>query len=198
MMMDAAQLRAWMNENFTHHPQPAGRTLFRLETLDVYEVASDGNDYGRYLRGEPGPDMSRKGPWLDLLRAEVDAGLRRSRVHVLRTPLPHSYLRYECEWGYAPNVEAGEDVRILDLSEVKLTAEERELFVAAGDYWMLNGGEAVVLMHYSREGMFEGAELVNDPGLFEQATTVALEHAEPFTTWWARHPEEHRANRLAA
>jgi len=29
------------------------RTLFRLETLDVYEAASDGSDYRRYLDGEP-------------------------------------------------------------------------------------------------------------------------------------------------
>lgn len=38
------------------------RTLFRLETLDVYEVASDGSDYRRYLDGEAEPDGERKQP----------------------------------------------------------------------------------------------------------------------------------------
>ncbi|MGH3925542.1 MAG: DUF6879 family protein [Pseudonocardiaceae bacterium] len=40
------------------------RTLFRLETLDVYEVASDGSDYRRYLDGEPEPEWTRKQPWM--------------------------------------------------------------------------------------------------------------------------------------
>jgi hypothetical protein len=37
------------------------RMLFRLETLDVYEVASDGSDYRRYLDGEPEPEWERRG-----------------------------------------------------------------------------------------------------------------------------------------
>ncbi|MGH4014448.1 MAG: DUF5753 domain-containing protein [Pseudonocardiaceae bacterium] len=63
------------------------RTLFRLETLDVYEVASDGSDYRRYLDGEREPDWERKQPWLDEIRAERESGGYRHRVHVLRTPL---------------------------------------------------------------------------------------------------------------
>ncbi len=49
------------------------RMLFWLETLDVYEVASDGSDYRRYLDGEPEPDWERK-QWLGELRAERDSG----------------------------------------------------------------------------------------------------------------------------
>lgn len=36
--------------------EPRRCTLFRWETLDVYEVASDGLDYRRYLDGEPEPE----------------------------------------------------------------------------------------------------------------------------------------------
>jgi hypothetical protein len=197
-VMDLAQLRTWMLANFTEHPHPAGRSMFRLETLDAYEVASDGNDYGRYLRGEPEPDQERKGAWLRNLEAENSRGLRRSRVHVLETPLRDPYLRYEVEWGYLPNVAAGEDVRILDLSEANLTAEERDLLLAVGDYWMLNDGEQVVLMRYDNGGQFVGAELVEDPAPFVQATETAWQHAEPVESWWARHPEEHRSNHWAA
>ena len=55
------------------------RTLFQFETLDVYEVASDGSDYRRYLDGEAEPDWERKQPWLDELRAERDSGRYRHR-----------------------------------------------------------------------------------------------------------------------
>lgn len=75
----------------------------------MYEVASDGEDYRRYVRGEPGPDLARKGPWLERLRREAAAGIRNQRVHIMRSPLT-DYLRYECEWGYVPNAAALADL----------------------------------------------------------------------------------------
>ena len=50
------------------------RDLFRLETLSRYAVDSDGDDYRRYLRGEPAPSAEAKQPWLDHLRADTTAG----------------------------------------------------------------------------------------------------------------------------
>ncbi|MGH3950164.1 MAG: DUF6879 family protein, partial [Pseudonocardiaceae bacterium] len=97
----------------------AQRSLFRLETLECYEVASDGSDYRRYLDGEAEPDWARKQPWLDFLRAESASGRRRHRVRVIHDP-PTDYERYACEWGYALNSAAGEEVRVLDLAETPL------------------------------------------------------------------------------
>ncbi|HEV7451939.1 MAG TPA: hypothetical protein VGO16_11230 [Pseudonocardiaceae bacterium] len=37
--------------------------LGRLETLDYYDVTSDGDDSHRYLRGEPAPTAAAKQPW---------------------------------------------------------------------------------------------------------------------------------------
>jgi hypothetical protein len=91
MLLDLAQVGEYFDRQFT-------RTAFRIEALDVYDVETDGEDVARYVSGESEPDPARKRPWLDQLRAERVAGKRRSRVHVLRTPL-NDYLRYECEWG---------------------------------------------------------------------------------------------------
>lgn len=60
--------------------------------------------------------MSRKGPWLDVIRDEVSRGLHTYRVHVLRAPLT-DYERFEFEWGFVLNEQAGEHIRILDLTE---------------------------------------------------------------------------------
>lgn len=57
-MLDEQQLADYIDGHFTS-------TLFRLEALDTYDVGSNGNDLARYLAGEPGPDMARKGPWMD-------------------------------------------------------------------------------------------------------------------------------------
>lgn len=185
-MLDTAQLGELINSRFT-------RDAFRLETLDAYYVASDGGDVARYLRGEQEPDPARKEPWLALLRTERAEGKRRRRVHVVQGPLS-GYLRYECEWGYAPNVAAGEDIRILDLSERPRPAD----LTVDHDFWLLDS-ETVVQMHYAGDGRFVGAEVLAASALPRHLTArdAALAAAEPFTDYWQRHPEYHRANRAA-
>jgi hypothetical protein len=101
-VLDEQQLGDYIDAHFTS-------TLFRLETLSHYDVGSDGGDLTRYLAGEPGPDMTRKGAWMDRIRSEVDRGLRTYRVHVVDGP-PSDYLRFEFEWGYVHNAVAGEHI----------------------------------------------------------------------------------------
>lgn len=168
------------------------RTLFRLETLDVYEVASDGSDYRRYLDGEAEPTWERKQPWLDDLRAERDSGRYRHRVHVLHTPLG-PYLRYECEWGYAYNVQAGEDIRILDLAE---TPEPPGL--VDHDFWLVDD-DLVVLMHYDDASQFLGGEPLpkTETPRYVAARDAAWAAATPFEPWWAARPQYQRSTGVA-
>jgi hypothetical protein len=159
----------------------AVRDLFRLETLDLYEVRSDGSDFDRYLRGEPGPDMARKQPWMDRLAADAARGLRNYRVHVLRSPLS-PYVRYECEWGYAFNVTAGEEIRVLDLAERPEPAG-----LVHEDFWLMDD-TTVVRMRY-REGRFTGAEVLPPADLdrYRAARDAAWHGAVPFTEYWSAH-----------
>ncbi len=184
-MLDIPGLQSHIRTRFT-------RTLFRLETLDIYTVPTSGNDFARYLAGEAAPDMNRKQHWLDQLRSEADRGLQRRTVHMLRSPLG-DYLRYECEWGYVYNTQAGDDVRILDLAD-----KPRPATVIDHDFFVLDDRE-VLRMHYDAEGHFEGAEVLPDDVLpaYRAARDAAWEAAEPFELWWAAHPEEHRASRAS-
>jgi hypothetical protein len=125
-------------------------TALRVEARDSYAVASDGGDFARYLAGEDAPDPARKNAWLDELAADTAAGKRWQWVHVVRSPLT-DYLRFEFEWGYAVNIGAGAQVRILDLAERPAPAG-----LVAEDFWVLDG-QAVLLMHYDGEGRFLGA-----------------------------------------
>jgi hypothetical protein len=127
---DAAELGRYIDERLT-------RSAFRLELLDSYEVKDDGDDFARYLRGEPDPTPERKQPWLDRLRREHDAGILNQRVHVLSTPLTDS-LRYECEWGYQPNADAGEDIRIVDLTE-----HPAPHGIVDHDFWLIDDRHAI-------------------------------------------------------
>ncbi len=167
---------------------------FRLETLPHYDAASDDEDYHRYLRGEPAPTAEVKEAWLERLRTDTAAGRRWRRVHVVQPPLT-DYLRYECEWGYTFNVAGGEDVRILDMSTSPAGAD---VLAAVGDFFLVDHEHAVA-MDYGEVGRFRGA-LPVDPVMlatYQAMADAAWTLAEPFTTWWAEHPEYHRNNRAA-
>jgi hypothetical protein len=185
MMLDLAQVAERLS-GFT--------SAFRLETLDAYTSASDGGDVARYLAGEPAPDPERKERWLSQLRAEREQGRMRQRVHVLTSPIG-PYLRYECEWGYLPNVGAGEDIRILDLAE-----RPRPLALDIDhDFWLIDDQD-VIRMHYDANGRFTDAEAAAPGELprYLSARAAALAASEPFAGWWQRHPEYYQAsNRVA-
>ncbi len=174
-----------LDEFFTEHFH---RTAFRLEVRDRYAVASDGGDFARYLAGEDLPDAARKNAWLDELRADTAAGKRWQWVHVVHAPLS-DYLRYAFEWGYAINIHAGADVRILDLAE-----HPRPVGLPDEDFWLLDD-QAVLTMRYGDSGEFLGAEPVGQAELarYRRARDAAWDTAEPFAAYWARHPGYHRA-----
>jgi hypothetical protein len=180
-VLDERELDEFFVTHFHH-------TAFRLEVRDHYAVASDGGDFARYLAGEEMPDAARKNTWLDELRADTAAGKHWQWVHVVCGPLS-DYLRYSFEWGYAINIHAGADVRVLDLAE-----HPRPAGIPDEDFWLLDD-QAVLIMHYDDSGRFLGAEPVVAPEVsrYRHAREVAWEAAEPFADYWARHPQYHRA-----
>jgi uncharacterized protein DUF6879 len=185
-MLDEQQLGEYIDARFT-------QTLFRLETLDYLDVSSDGDDFERYLAGLPGPDMSRKGPWMDVIRNEVAEGKHTYRVHVVRPPLT-DYLRFDFEWGYVYNEQAGEHIGILDLAE--RDCPESLIFQ---DFWLIDD-EHLVLMQYDDAGRYAGARPVTSPGelaRYRACARAAWTAAQPFGEYWRNHPQEWRDRHAA-
>lgn len=176
-MLDEQELGDYIDRHFT-------RALFRLETLDLYDVASNGDEYQRYLAGEAKPDPERKKPWMEHIRGEVARGLHTYRVHVVRSPL-NDYLRFECEWGYVYNARAGEHIRILDLAE-----RPRPEALLDEDFWMIDDRE-VLRMHYDPEGRYVGAEVGAEEVLprYLAAKKAAWSTGADFYDYWKAHPE---------
>jgi len=165
--------------------------LLRVECLDYYEP--DEADFQRYLAGEATPDMTRMGAWLERLRGEQARGLRRRRVHVVQSPVS-KYVAFECEFAYAYNIQAGEEIRILDLAERTGVPGSR----MGTDFWMVDGHD-VAVMHYTPEGAFTGAHLAPPAArdTYRTAARALWDAAEPFASWWNRHPEYHRGQKVA-
>lgn len=176
-MLDEQELGDYIDSRFTS-------VLFRLETLDLYDVASNGDEYRRYVAGEVKPDPEHKKPWMEHIRGEVARGLRTYRVHVVHSPL-NDYLRFECEWGYVYNARAGEHIRILDLAERPRPAD-----LLGEDFWLIDDRE-VLRMHYDAEGRYIGAEVAPEEVLpqYLAAKDAAWSGAVDFSDYWKAHPE---------
>ncbi|XUL88403.1 DUF6879 family protein [Streptomyces galilaeus] len=144
---------------------------WRLETLPAYGVPQEVEAIRRFLAGEPVTREATQ-PWFDRVKAYVAGGRSVGRVHIVTQPLS-DYLRFEFEH-YRHNVEAGEDVRILDVTNRPNPLD------GVQDFWMFDRRQ-VVLMHYEPDGtqisreMYEG-----EPEPFREYQRIALAESVPF------------------
>lgn len=184
-VLDVDEMAEWLGGHHT-------RDLFRLETRHTYTVESDGDDYRRYLNGEAEPDAAAKQPWLDTLAADTAAGRVWRKVHLVRGRIT-DYERYEFEWGFAYNVVCGEQVRVLEIDGPRASR-----LVDLGDFFVLDG-EHVLRNLYDDAGRFLGSQVVygGEASALRAIIDWVWDAAEPFTSWWERHPQYHRTTGAA-
>ncbi|MGC5401549.1 DUF6879 family protein [Streptomyces sp. DT20] len=152
-------------------------TAFRLETLSVYSVEEEHEEFERFLLGgDMGPDWTDN-PWV---RSMTNKGKQLSRVHVLSSPLT-DYLRYELA-AYPGNITAGETIGIIDRAERNVAG------LPDHDFWLFDDQD-VYRMHYTPEGAFIGAEPLPGHKLaqYRNYRDTALADAVPFADYWEHH-----------
>lgn len=160
------------------------RSCFRLETLESYGGSGEDASLTAFLAGEyPPPDDERQ-DWTRLVRAATGRGRVMQRVHVVTEPLS-AYLRFELSWSYPQSVAAGEDVRIL------LVTEDWPPDIPRRDFWLFDDRE-LFLMVYESAGVWLGAEHITDRLAVQQACRtrdVTLRLAQPWAEFVQRRPE---------
>ncbi len=120
-------------------------TAYRLETLQAYDVSYEEEPYRAFLAGHPQPRDPAKNQWVSMIGDAVRAGKVFQRVHVVREPLT-DYLRYELGWSYPPNVEAGEDIRILVAQPGSWPMSARgKILPELKDYWLFDSSDLWVM-----------------------------------------------------
>jgi hypothetical protein len=109
----------------------------------------------------------------------VAAGKTIGRARVVRHPLTE-YQRYQLAWGIPGNVEAGEDIRILDLTNL-------ELDLPSQDFWIFDE-TIVVHLNFRPDGTLINHDRQENPDLKQYLTwrDTALAHAVPLSEWNAR------------
>lgn len=153
------------------------RSAFRLELRQVYTMPGEQEELQRFRAGEqPPPEYHYD--WLDTVAAARRQGKTMRRVRVVHRPLS-DYTRYEFSWGFAWNVEAGEDIRVLDL-----TGRARPP-LPDHDFWLFDEAMVVELL-YREDGTQIGREAVADPDLSAYLgwRDATWESAIPFRDYW--------------
>jgi hypothetical protein len=164
-------------EAWARYFQDYSTSAFRLELRQVYSMPDEADELRRFRAGEKPPAQYHYG-WLDTVAAAIRAGKTMRRVRVVQQPLT-DYIRYEFEWGFVYNVEAGEDIRILDMTGRASPA------LPDHDFWMFDE-TTIVKMLYRDDGAQLGRELVDSPDLdaYLGWRDATWQPATPFRDYW--------------
>jgi hypothetical protein len=161
-------------------------SVFRLEALQDYRGSGEEDARAAFQAGKPLPLTPALRTWTHMVRQRVHSGCVVQRVHVITLPLT-DYIRFELA-SYAPNVEAGEDVRIVPVPE----GGSWPLDVPQDDFWLIDSSE-LWSQRYDRDGRWLGAEHVTNPEQVVRACharDAALHHSLPWTDYLREyHPE---------
>lgn len=157
-------------------------SMYRLETLQTYDVAYERARYDAFLAGEPA-DMA-PGPWQEMIRRHTAARRRVERVHIVFDPLT-DYLVYELATTYPRSAAAGERIGIIGTTPGQWPAG-----VPTTDYWLFDDRD-LWIMEYDPQGRFVAAEQASDPERIQSAVRgkrAALAASTPVAEYKAAHP----------
>lgn len=165
-------------EEWIRHFEDYQRSAWRFETQPTYTMPNEQENFRRWRAGEPQPE-GHNADWHDEVRSLVAAGKTIGRARVVRQPLTE-YQRYQLAWGIPGNVEAGEDIRILDLTNL-------DLDLPSQDFWMFDE-TIVVHLNFRPDGTLINHDRLENPDLTQYLTwrDTALAHAVPLSEWNAR------------
>lgn len=139
------QLNKMLN-NFKH-------SALRIETLPVYKIPGEWEEYLRYVNGVPEFSFE-KNEWIKKIEKVTSNGGAMKRIRVVPNDI-NTYLKFEAETGYVPNFAAGEQILTLSSEKYNSLVEDD----LKGDYWIFDETE-VLKLNYDTNGKFNGSTLI--------------------------------------
>ncbi|MFJ4771374.1 DUF6879 family protein [Streptomyces uncialis] len=152
------------------------RDAWRFEAQPTYTMPNEAANVARFLRGDPMPPNHNE-RWHERVRGFVASGRTVGRVRVVRKTLT-DYQRYQFAWGIPGNIAAGEDIRVLDI-----TQDDYGLPLGGTDWWLFDEVRLVHL-NYRVDGTQINRELLTgDITPYLEWRRTALAHAVPFAEY---------------
>ncbi|MFF4751704.1 DUF6879 family protein [Streptomyces sp. NPDC002514] len=152
------------------------RSAFRLEVHQTYTMPAEAEAVGAFLAGRPMPE-GFNASWHQTIRDHAAAGRTMTRAKIVRGPLT-PYSRYLFEWCIPGNSTAGENYRIVDLTDLPDPGLPEQ------DFWLFDE-TTVVHLNYRSDGTQINRELIQDPdiGKYLALRDLALESSVPFSVY---------------
>lgn len=154
------------------------RTAWRFECQPSYAIPRENASFALWKTGEPKP-ADHNSAWHERVRGYLADGKTLGRARVVRRPLT-VYQRYQLDWGIPGNIDAGEDIRILDMTDLDLDLPDQ-------DFWLFDD-EIVVHLNFESDGTLINVDQLENPDLlqYRKWRDTALAHAVPFSEFDAR------------
>lgn len=165
-------------DTFRKHLRGYDATAWRWECQPVYNFPAELEQVARFVAGERKPE-GYNSAWLENVRGLVASGRSIGRVRAVRQPLT-DYERCQLSWVVPDSVRAGEDIRVLDLTE-------DEFGLPTQDFWLFDDA-IVVRLNFSDDGSLLNIEQLGDADLdrFREWRDTAARHAVPYCDYVAR------------
>ncbi|KIZ13600.1 DUF6879 family protein [Streptomyces natalensis] len=149
------------------------REAWRFEAQPTYTMLKEQANVARFLRGEDKP-TDHNARWHERVAEYVGSGRSVGRVRIVRRPLT-DYQRYQFSWGIPGNIAAGEDIRVLDVTEY-----DYGLPLSGQDWWMFDETR-IAHLNFRPDGTQINREAYEgDPAPYREWKRIALENAVPF------------------
>lgn len=157
------------------------RSAWRFEAQPTYTMPREQERIALWRTGVPRPADHNKA-WHDRVHWHLSQGRSISRVRIVQPPLTE-YQRYSFSWSIPGNVEAGEDVRVLDLNDHPGLQP-----LPRPDWWLFDD-QVVVRLDFNDDGTLAGHELVDEPDLseYQRLRDLVTGLAVPFAQYVANH-----------
>ncbi|MFD5552285.1 DUF6879 family protein [Streptomyces sp. NPDC127068] len=149
------------------------REAWRFEAQPTYTMPNEQENVARFLRGEDKP-ADHNARWHERVRGYVESGKRIGRVRIVQQSLT-DYQRYQFAWGIPGNIAAGEDIRILDVTETDF-----RLPIPGQDWWMFDDVRIAHLNFRPDGTQINRESYEGDLGPYRAWQHTALEHAVHF------------------
>lgn len=153
-------------------------SAWRFECQPTYSMSREQDNLRRWRAGESKPE-AHNSKWHEEVREIVQSGRSIGRVRTVRFPLTE-YQRFQLDWAIPGNIEAGEDIRILDLTDL-------ELDLPSHDFWLFDDA-IVVDLNFNPDGTLLNIDQRENPDLTQHRKwrDMALTHAVSLNEWNAR------------
>ncbi|MGY1499489.1 DUF6879 family protein [Streptomyces sp. QTS52] len=152
------------------------RDAWRFEAQPVYTMPRETENVAGFLRGDSKP-ADHNSRWHERVRGFVASGRTIGRVRVVRHPLT-DYQRYQFAWGIPGNIAAGEEIRVLDVSQ-----DDYGLPLSETDWWIFDEA-LLVRLNFRADGTQINRELfAGDISPYLEWKRIALAHSVPFAEY---------------